>query len=98
MTCKRALQSTSFDLNLLALKISGACDNAMLVVGELDANLPETMNQRNPCCTRFLLAALTLKSEKHIAISSATYLDVTPGVLSWVRRGSIIKELVPLRK
>ncbi|KAK5552212.1 Transcription initiation protein SPT3 [Exophiala xenobiotica] len=44
VTCCRALQSSSFDLNPLASKIGDSVDGALLVVGELDANLPQEMN------------------------------------------------------
>lgn len=44
VTCIRALQSETFDLRPLALKVGGAVDDALVIVGELDANLPQTMD------------------------------------------------------
>lgn len=43
--CCRALQDSKFDLRPLVGKLGGAVDKVMLVVGELDANLPETMSE-----------------------------------------------------
>ena len=45
VTCIRALQSETFDLKPLVSKIGGVCDNAMLLVGELDADLPKSMDE-----------------------------------------------------
>lgn len=44
VTCIRALQSETFDLRPLASKVGGAVDDALVIVGELDANLPQTMD------------------------------------------------------
>jgi hypothetical protein len=44
VTCCRALQSSSFDLKSLASKIGNSVDSVLLVVGELDANLPQEMD------------------------------------------------------
>jgi pimeloyl-ACP methyl ester carboxylesterase len=41
--CCRALQDKEFDLRPLAGKLGGAVEKVMLVVGENDANLPQTM-------------------------------------------------------
>lgn len=43
--CCRALQNPNFDLRPLFGKIGGAVDDVMLVVGEIDANLPDTMSE-----------------------------------------------------
>jgi 3-oxoadipate enol-lactonase len=42
-TCVHALQSESFDLRPLFIKVGAGVDDALLVVGEKDANLPQTM-------------------------------------------------------
>lgn len=44
VTCCRALQSSSFDLKPLAPEIGSSVDGVLLVVGELDANLPQEMD------------------------------------------------------
>lgn len=43
VTCCRALQSDTFDLSKSAPKVGTSVNSALLVVGELDANLPEDM-------------------------------------------------------
>jgi 3-oxoadipate enol-lactonase len=43
VACCRALQDKDFDLRPFAHKVGSAVERAMIVVGELDANLPDTM-------------------------------------------------------
>ncbi|KAJ9612043.1 Transcription initiation protein SPT3 [Cladophialophora chaetospira] len=44
VTCIRALQSPGFDLTPLAGNLGSSVDNVLMLVGELDANLPQTMD------------------------------------------------------
>lgn len=45
ITCCHALRDASFDLRPLLKKVGAAVESALLVVGELDANLPTTMEE-----------------------------------------------------
>ncbi|KAH7305803.1 Alpha/Beta hydrolase protein [Stachybotrys elegans] len=44
-TCCHALRSSSFDLHPLYEKVAGGVDDALFVVGEKDANLPQAMDK-----------------------------------------------------
>ncbi|KAH8886225.1 alpha/beta-hydrolase [Thozetella sp. PMI_491] len=48
-TCCAALKSISFDLRPLFIKVGASVDDALLIVGENDANLPQTMEVMRKC-------------------------------------------------
>lgn len=79
IACCRALQKESFDLRPLFKKLGGCVERAMVVVGELDANLPVTMkSMRDDIQEGFQQAGKQAEVDFHI-IKGAGHVSVVDG-------------------
>ncbi|KAK7428240.1 hypothetical protein QQZ08_005306 [Neonectria magnoliae] len=91
-TCCHALRSDTFDLRPLLGKVGAAVDDALLVVGEKDANLPDAMADMRDKIEQGFRAAGKENSIRLVIINEAGHLCFIDGlqqfasaVLGWVK-------------
>jgi len=78
--CCRALQKKDFDLRPLFRDVGGAVQKALLVVGENDANLPETMEEMRKQIQAGFESAGKREEVKLVVIKGAGHVSVIDGL------------------